>query len=339
LNRLSLLQQQEQLHQIYRDMRRSLLINSGLAVFLGLVIAVFIIRYAGRLEARIRRQRQEALENQQSLQRLSARLVHAQEEERRIIARELHDEVGQALTAMKMELGAAQRAAAGAAQPIAEARAIADRLLQGVRDLSQFLHPAMLDDLGLPDTLNWHLRGFAKRTGIQAELVHHRMDVRLAPQVELCAYRIVQEALTNVARHAQAASCRVFLHRLAHTLLITVEDDGVGFDPAATRTGDRGLGLIGIQERVAAIGGTFRLESSPGRGTRLSVELPALPAEQRPAEEWAASLAEGAVASASGDGAVAAEPAAVPAGGAGETTPAAVAQTAVQDASATRRPA
>jgi signal transduction histidine kinase len=103
------------------------------------------------------------------------------------------------------------------------------------------------------------------------------MDGRLAPETEGAVYRIIQEALTNVAKHAKATSCRVYLQRLTNTLLVTIEDDGVGFVTADTRTADgtRGLGLVGIRERVAQLCGTVRLESCAGKGTRLTVEVPA----------------------------------------------------------------
>lgn len=287
LNRDAFQQQQAEMAQVYQEMQRRLWWTSGLAVLLGLAIAFLVTRYAGGLEARIREQHLQDVQNKRDLQRLSARLVHAQEEERRTIARELHDEIGQALTAIKMDLALAERnleTPAKARTPLQEARVIAERLVHAARDLSQLLHPAMLDDLGLPDTLHWYLRGFSKRTGIRTELVQDRMEQRLAPEVEVCVYRIVQEGLTNVARHAQASLCRLYLQRLPYTLLITVEDDGKGFEPRRLQAGDaqRGLGLVGIQERVTTLGGTFRLESSPGKGTRLSVELPALPAAVLP---------------------------------------------------------
>ena len=123
----------------------------------------------------------------------------------------------------------------------------------------------MLDDLGLAHTLTWYLRGFARRTGIRADLTQDRMDVRMSPHVELGAYRIIQEALTNVARHAHARACQVFVQRLPHTLLVTVEDDGVGIDLARkARPPDshRGLGLVSIRERVSGMGGTFQMEGT-----------------------------------------------------------------------------
>jgi signal transduction histidine kinase len=112
------------------------------------------------------------------------------------------------------------------------------------------------------------------------------MDQRLAPQTETAVYRIIQEALTNVAKHAKATSCRVYLQGLTNTILITIEDDGVGFDPGDTRSASdpRGLGLVGIRERVAQLHGTVRLESAPGKGTRLTVELPGEPRTRAAAE-------------------------------------------------------
>ena len=288
LNREAFDEQQDEIAQVHRSMRQRLRWTSSLAGLLGLVIALVVVRYAGRLEDRIHSQHLRALENQRDLRRLSARLVYAQEEERRSISRELHDEIGQALTAIKMELALAARRPQNR-QAIEEARAIADRTLQAVRDLSHLLHPSMLDDLGLPSTLEWYLKSFSRRTAIRTELFQDRMESRLAPEMELSAYRIIQEALTNAARHSGASLCRVYVQRLAHTLLITVEDDGKGFDPRSAETLERrGLGLVGIRERVSDLGGVLRLESNPGRGTRLSVELPAVPAspeEPQPAPE------------------------------------------------------
>jgi signal transduction histidine kinase len=236
--------------------------------------------YAGRLEDRIRRQRARDVENSRDLQLLSAKLLNAQEEERRSIARELHDEVGQALTAIKVELAIAQRAldgVGGAPNALDDVRSIADGLLHTVRDLSHLLHPALLDDLGLAAATEWYLKGFAKRHGVRADLLQDRMDERLAPETEAAVYRIIQEGLTNVAKHAKATRCRVYLQRLPNTLLVTIEDDGTGFDPADTRSpdGTHGLGLVGIRERAAQLRGTVRLESRHGKGTRLTVEVPA----------------------------------------------------------------
>ena len=126
----------------------------------------------------------------------------------------------------------------------------------------------MLDDLGLRAAIDWYLRGFSRRHDIRVELLHDRMDERLASETEATAFRIVQEALTNIAKHAHATSCRIYLQRLTNTVLITIEDDGTGFDvaDAAPTSPRRGLGLLGIRERVAQLRGTLRLESSPSEG-------------------------------------------------------------------------
>jgi signal transduction histidine kinase len=279
LNRSGFVQQQSDLASVYRTTQRRLWESFGLAVFVSFGIALLAAIYVGRLEDRINRQRVTENENARDLQRLSMKLITAQEEERRVIARELHDEVGQALTAIKVELAVAQQkiqAAGVSADALDDARSISESVLHTVRDLSHLLHPSLLDDLGLAAAVDWYLRGFGKRLGLRVDLVQERMEQRLQPEAEVTAYRIVQEALTNVAKHAHATSCRVYLQRLVNTLLVTVEDDGVGFDPAATDRPEHEyrLGLIGIRERVSRLGGSLRLESAAGKGTRLTVELP-----------------------------------------------------------------
>lgn len=287
LHRASIDQRRRELSETYAGIRRRIWVSTGLALVLSASIALLVTLYAGRLESRIQRQRVQEVQATRDLQRLSTKLVTAQEEERRTIARELHDEVGQALTAIKLELAAADGVLGGAGQGVPalrEVRAISDRALQSVRDLSQLLHPALLDDVGLPAALERHLRSFAARTGISTELLQDRMEDRLAPEIEVCLYRIAQEALTNVARHAHASSCRVYLQRLSSTIVMTVEDDGEGFAarPTTPEAGRQGLGLLGIRERVSGVRGSYRLESAPGKGTRLTVEVPALPRPSTP---------------------------------------------------------
>jgi signal transduction histidine kinase len=288
LNRSAFVQQQNDIASVYQAMQRLLWGSFGAAVLISLGIALLATTYAGRLEERIQRQRLKESEYAHDLQRLSTKLTTAQEEERRVIARELHDEVGQALTAIKVELALAQRAieTAGApAQVLNDARSITDGALHTVRDLSHLLHPALLDDLGLAAAVDWYLKGFGKRHELRVDLVVDRMSDRLLAETEATAYRVIQEALTNVAKHAHATACRVYLQRLTSTLLVTVEDDGVGFEPArlSERGVSRGLGLIGIRERVSQLKGTTRIESAPGKGTRVTVELPAQVVATQPA--------------------------------------------------------
>jgi two-component system sensor kinase len=144
-----------------------------------------------------------------------------------------------------------------------------------VRNLSQLLHPAALDDLGLAAAIDSSLRGLARRQAIRAELRQQGLVERLPREVELAAYRIVQEAVTNVGKHANATHCFVHLTHLPDRLLIEVEDDGVGFIEDIDRPiVARGLGLISVRERVSRLGGTFNILSTPGQGTRLVVSLP-----------------------------------------------------------------
>jgi signal transduction histidine kinase len=280
LNRETFVQQQAGVAELYRVTQRRVWQQLGAALVASLGIATLASLYAGRLEQQLRRQRIRDVQNAEDLQRLSAKLITAQEEERRSIARELHDEVGQVLTAIKMELGVAQTTIELAGVParvLEDARAITEGALQTVRDLSYLLHPTMLDDLGLRAAVDWYLRGASKRYDLCAELHHENMDGRLAVETEVAAFRIVQEALTNVVKHARAGACHVHLLRRATVLSIIIEDDGIGFDAAAppATNGRRGLGLVGIRERVAQLRGTLRIEPGAKAGTRIVVELPA----------------------------------------------------------------
>jgi signal transduction histidine kinase len=265
---------QNEIDLLYRQVR-SRLLSMGLGTLLiALVVAVMASRQVNRLQAEIERQRRNEQDNREDLERLSARLVDVQEQERRTLARELHDEVGQALTAVKMDIGLSLRAELDRRSRIAleEARDLSETILRSVRDMSQLLHPSALDDFGLPATLTVYLRNFAHRTGIRAQLAE-TMDTRLAPAIELCVYRIAQEALNNVAQHSGASACTVSLSAGNGLLRLEVEDNGCG--PGTGRFGrGRGLGLIGMRERAQALGGTFTIEEREGGGTSLTVTLP-----------------------------------------------------------------
>jgi signal transduction histidine kinase len=275
LNRSAFVQQQQAVAEIYDTMQRRVWDALGFALAASLGIALIATIYVTRLERDLSQQRRKELQTTSDLQRLSTKLLSVQEEERRTIARELHDEIGQVLMAIKVELALAQRrieAAGGTGRLLDDAQSITASALNTVRDLSHLLHPALLDDLGLPAALDWYLTGFGKRHAIAAELLHEGMDERLVPEVEAAIYRIVQEALTNVAKHAQASLAYVYVRRTADVVQVSIEDNGVGFEPVSAR---RGLGLISIRERVANLQGIVRVDSAPGNGTRLIVEVPA----------------------------------------------------------------
>ena len=278
LNRSGYVEQQSVIGGVYQSVQRDLWQVLGLGLTIGLGIAVLAIAYAGRLEGRLRRQISREVDLAHDLQELSAKLVTAQEQERRHIARELHDEIGQALTAIKVELAFAQRSIEGTQGPttvLQAARSITDGALHQVRDLSYLLHPAALDEFGLVSAVEQHIKTFSIRHGIAVELSHSSMDGRLAPETEAAAYRIIQESLNNVAKHASATEAKVYVARQPDALRIVVEDNGIGFDPSAPRSPDRrGLGLLGMRERASYLNGTVVIDSARGRGTRIVVELP-----------------------------------------------------------------
>lgn len=286
LNRAAFIEQQRATARVYERTQRRIWTQLGLALVASFLIGLVATLHVGSLERTLRAQQARDAQNTHDLQRLSAQLITVQEEERRTIARDLHDEVGQALTAIKVELSLAGRdlEAAGASPSLLDsARRITDAALHSVRDLSRLLHPALLDDLGLSAAVEAHLRDVRKRHTMSVELLHEGMEERLPQPTEAAAYRIIQEAITNVVRHAQASSCRIYLQRLVQTVLITIEDDGVGFDVGAraSRGARDGLGLVGIRERAAQLRGSVRIESGPAVGTRLTIELP-VPAPEGP---------------------------------------------------------
>jgi len=279
LNEIAFREEQAAVAAVRVGLRRQVWQASAIAVLLGVAVAGFAIRHAGRLERRIREQMSQDTAQRDELERLSKKLMAAQEDERRRIARELHDEVGQALGAIKLELALAERDVNHPLQGrLVEARAMVDGALESVRELSRLVHPMILDDLGLEDATASYLQHFTRRTGIRTDLRVAKLDKRLAPQLEVCAYRIVQEAVTNVGRHASASSCEVRLERHENELQVSVQDDGRGFAQVdASHAPHTGLGLVGLRERVTDLGGLFEVTSAVGQGTRVTAALP-LPA-------------------------------------------------------------
>lgn len=267
---------QQEVDVLYQQVRTRLLSMGAATLIVALLVAIMASGHVNRLQLQIERQRRIEQQTRQDLERLSARLVDAQEQERRALARELHDEVGQALTAIKMDIGIALRAddQGRIRTALEEARDISETTLRSVRDMSQLLHPSVLDDFGLPATLTTYLRNFSHRTGIRAQLAE-TMKARLAPEIEVCIYRIVQEALSNVARHSGATACTVSLNSGGGALRLVVEDNGRGVGPAANRlTSGIGLGLIGMRERAQALGGTFSIRDRDGGGSIVATTLP-----------------------------------------------------------------
>ncbi len=211
---------------------------------------------------------------EQELRDLSRRLVNAQEEERRSIARELHDQISQSLALLKLLLDKAMSNPAGRLNfSFSEAQELVIELIDQVRNLSLNLRPKMLDDLGLLPTLLWHFERYTAKTGIDVEFKHTGLNTELPAEVSTAAYRIVQEALSNVARHASTGKVAVRVFTDSHYLHIEVSDSGVGFDPAKLE-GRVSSGISGMRERVLLLGGSFALKTAPGKGTHINVRLP-----------------------------------------------------------------
>jgi signal transduction histidine kinase len=246
------------------------------AIALGLVIAGVSVGRMTVLENRAERHRAQVEQDRKELRGLSQQLVRAQEEERKSLSRELHDQVGQMLTALRMELGNLDQLRSSPGNDFAEhlgsAQTLSEQTLRSVRDMAMGLRPSLLDDLGLASALKWQAREFARRSGTPVDVQIEGSVDHLSENYRTCVYRVVQEALTNCARHAGAESIRITCHGTEQMVSVLVQDDGLGFDPKAV-TG-RGVGLLGVDERVRELGGTVSLFSQPNKGTILRVEIP-----------------------------------------------------------------
>lgn len=219
---------------------------------------------------------------EQLLREREARLVHlshlllrAQEEERRRVAREMHDQLGQELIALKMNLQTARADSPAGERRLKDSTGIVEQLIEQVRDLSLELHPAILDDVGLAAALEWLCARQSERSGIPIEVRGERPLPRVTREAEAALFRIVQEAISNALKHAHASSVTVTLRQAADHLEISVQDDGCGFEPEQAQRRDRdSLGLISMHERADLIGAAFDVRSRPGEGTTVVVRLP-----------------------------------------------------------------
>ena len=220
-------------------------------------------------------------EDKRQLQRLAAQVITAQEDERKRVARELHDEASQALTTLIIGLETALESMpprlTGPRQQVIALRTLTEQTLDEIRNLALSLRPTVLDDLGLASAVRWYAKTMAEKANLQVRLDAINMEDRMPAAVETAVFRIVQEGLANVARHAAATEVQVRLERTDHTVSLVIADNGQGFDAAAalSPTGrGAGLGLFGIEERVTVLGGKWELSSEPGRGTTLKVWIP-----------------------------------------------------------------
>ena len=208
------------------------------------------------------------------LQQLLHRAIQAQEAERKRLARELHDETGQALTSLMLQLKALQEETEVDVihDRLNGLRYLTSRTVEEVRRLSIDLRPAALDDLGLVPAIRAYLDDWTQRSGIELQFISQNPAGRLPSDLEIILYRVVQEGVTNIARHSHARTARIMLNHIGQSVLLTIADDGDGIDPTAHR-GD-GLGLAGMRERVEMAGGYWQIISAPAAGTRILIDLP-----------------------------------------------------------------
>jgi signal transduction histidine kinase len=253
-----------------------LLLMLGLGVLLSVLVMRFSLLHAENLEIEADHHFAAVEQTKQELQQLSARLLEIEEEGRRKLSRELHDEIGQTLALLQIEISRAQALLTGPSAELRErlvrARELAERTVQSIRSISGLLRPALLDDLGLVPALQFQLEDFLRRSGIACEFTEDGVEDHLPDPVKTCVYRVVQEALHNCEKHSGASKVRVAVSQFDECLVAKVEDDGRGFSSTAQRS--TGLGLLGMRERSAAAGGSVIIDSAPGQGTRIALRIP-----------------------------------------------------------------
>jgi len=258
---------------------RGLLAMLGLGVLLSTLVACLSLRHADNLERKAELHYTETERARQELQQLSARLLEIEEEGRRRLSRELHDEIGQSLALLQIEISHAAKAGGTAEAQRARlnrARELAERMVQTVRTMSVLLRPSLLDDLGLVPALQFQLEDFSRRSGIACDFEEDSVAANLPDAVKTCVYRVVQEALHNSEKHSGASRVKAAVRQYPDRLVAEIEDNGCGFamkDQGGTSR-STGLGLLGIRERAAIAGGSLTIDSAPGRGTRIVLVIP-----------------------------------------------------------------
>lgn len=252
----------------------------GLGILMSILVALFSLRYAENLQHQADRHYAEVEQTKRELQQLSARLLEIEEEGRRRLSRELHDEIGQTLALLQIQITNVQAALQGQPAVIRDqlqrARALAEKTVQTIRNISLLLRPALLDDLGLVPALQFQLEDFLSRSGIACEFDEDHVAEQLPDTVKTCVYRVVQEALHNCEKHSGASKVRVAVRQLPDCLVVEVADDGRGFVLNEKRMPNQttGLGLLGIRERAAIVRGSLVIDSAPGRGTKIALRIP-----------------------------------------------------------------
>jgi signal transduction histidine kinase len=258
---------------VFAGFRREILIIGTITVCFGLGLAILAIGRVQTLERESRERYREVVQAREELHKLSARLVSAQEEERRNLSRELHDEIGQSMSALLVELGNLDSTlppGSPSHEQMQRVKKLAETNVGVVRNMALLLRPSMLDDLGLVPALKWQAREVGRRTGIKVRVDAEDVADDLPDLYRTCVYRVVQEALHNATRHSKAAHVRVTLRRVDHGVTVEIQDDGAGFPSQQ----EKGMGILGMEERARHLGGELRIKSQPGHGTSVSMQLP-----------------------------------------------------------------
>lgn len=258
----------------FGNLRSELLWTFVISLLAATILAIGSAIYISRLERETRLRYDQIAAGRVELGKLSQRLVAAQEQERKSISRELHDEVGQTLNALLVDAGNLQKripeSDAQSRELLNSIQRLADTSVNEIRDIALLLRPSMLDDLGLTAAIQWQAREVSRRTGLAVTVSAETVADDLPEGLSICLYRIAQEALQNVTRHAQAKTVHIELTQSLDRLVLSVHDDGIGFDAENVR----GLGAVGMEERLRQMGGALRITSQRGKGTTLVAEVP-----------------------------------------------------------------
>jgi len=267
----------EELEDVFNQFRSRLILVLAVSMTFGVVLAASATLYLVRLAKDAETRFSDVVKAQHELRELSARHVEMQEKERRALSRELHDEVGQSLSAVLMEIGNLS-AVLPADNPelrghLDSIKKLAENSVKVVRNMALLLRQSMLDDLGLVPALQWQAREVSRRTGIEVEVSAESVADDLPEVHKTCIYRVVQEALHNCAQHSGARAVRLAVVQDERRIVLDIRDDGKGFDSHSVR----GMGLLGMEERITHLGGEFHVRSKPGQGATLHIELPLAP--------------------------------------------------------------
>jgi len=258
----------------FQSMEERLVWLVALALIAGVLMSLVCGWYILRLERQGRQRYQALARSRLELESLSARLVEAQEEERRSISRELHDEVGQSLGALLVEVGQLTKLVPPEDRvtqaQITHIKSVAETAVKSIRDIALLLRPPMLDDLGLVPALEWQAREISRRSDMEVEVQSQNVSEELGDETKVTIYRLVQEALNNAATHASAKNAKVTALQGPDKITVEITDDGDGFDPERKR----GMGILGMEERVRRLGGSLTIQSAPGKGATVTAELP-----------------------------------------------------------------